>query len=279
MDRPGSGRPHRPGAGRGGPVPSAVPRHPPPHGHEAVGDAPAGPLRLRRGAGVRGGAARALRRARLGRAGLDLARGGGRGPLPPPAPSARGGRPCLDRQLGRRRAVGGAGGVPAAPCAGAGAEGPRPRRALSRRRAGGPARGRRPLRRLDSQPPRARGFRPQPRDGPRPAPPLCGGAARHPHHPGLRGAGLRRPAGLRALERRGGPVPAGPRLPGRAGRRRRGPRAARRAERRRSRPLPRPRRLDTILSRHTCGHRADELLAILATLGAPGEAHKEQTAP
>ena len=44
--------------------------------------------------------------------------------------------------------------------------------------------------------------------------------------PGVRGARLRHPAGLVALERRRGPVPAGRRLPGRERRRRDGPGAA-----------------------------------------------------
>ena len=52
-----------------------------------------------------------------------------------------------------------------------------------------------------------RGLRPPPRHGARAAPALCRGAARHPDHPRLRGAGLRHPAGLGAVARRGGPVP------------------------------------------------------------------------
>ena len=58
----------------------------------------------------------------------------------------------------------------------------------------------------------AGGVRPPPRHGTRPAPPLCADAARHPDHPRLRGAGLRHPAGQRAVAGRGGAVPGG-RLP------------------------------------------------------------------
>ena len=50
---------------------------------------------------------------------------------------------------------------------------------------------------------------PPPGDRPRAAPALRRGAARHPDHPRVRGAGLRHPAGLRALARREGLFPPG----------------------------------------------------------------------
>ncbi len=57
--------------------------------------------------------------------------------------------------------------------------------------------------------------------------PVCGGAARHSDDPRVRGAGLRHSAGLRAVERRGGAVPARRGFPG--GGERRGDDAAARA--------------------------------------------------
>jgi spore maturation protein CgeB len=45
--------------------------------------------------------------------------------------------------------------------------------------------------------------------GPCASPAVCGGSARHPDDPGVRGAGLRHPAGLRTVAGRGEPVPAG----------------------------------------------------------------------
>ena len=106
------------------------------------------------------------------------------------------------------------------PVARARAAGARPRRALSRRRA---ARARRRRHRA------TRGWLPNYRvpavfarhrgDGARAAPALRRGAARHPDDPRVRGAGLRHPAGLRAVGRRRGAVHARRGLPRRARRR------------------------------------------------------------
>jgi spore maturation protein CgeB len=67
------------------------------------------------------------------------------------------------------------------------------------------------------------GLRPPPGHRARAAPLLCRAPARHPDHPGVRGPGLRHPAGQRPLARHRGPVPAGHGLSGRAGRGRHDP--------------------------------------------------------
>ena len=68
--------------------------------------------------------------------------------------------------------------------------------ATPRRRCAPLARAWRALSRLAAECPGARGLRPPSRDGACAAALLRGAAARHPHHPRLRGAGLRHPAGL-----------------------------------------------------------------------------------
>jgi spore maturation protein CgeB len=70
----------------------------------------------------------------------------------------------------------------------------------------------------------------------RAAAPLRRGAAGHPDHPAVRGAGVRHPAGVRPLGRRRAPVHPRQRLPGRRRRRADGVAPARRA----ARPGPRP---------------------------------------
>ncbi len=219
-------------------LPPALPRHPPPGRDGAGGDGALRPVAVRRGAGLRRGrSGRPVPRPRLDRPGVDLARGRRHPRLRPARGRRAHRRPGLDRQLGRRRAHRRAARVPARPgprprAAGAGA-----RRALpdgGDRGAGG---GRHPLRRLDRQPPRARGVRRPRRHRPRAAPAVRRGAARHPHDPAVRGAGLRHPAGRarRGRTSRGCSRPGTDFLVARDGREMRSPPARRPARRRRSR--------------------------------------------
>jgi hypothetical protein len=125
-------------------------------------------------------------------------------------------------------------------------------------------RARRALPRLARQRQRARGFARHWRRC------MCRGAsmraaARHSDHPRVRGAGLRHSAGLRALERQREAVHPGTDYL--VAQRRRGddrapPRAARRS--RSCAGRLRINGLASIRSRHSCAHRAQELLAILA---------------
>ena len=110
----------------------------------------------------------------------------------------------------------------------------------------------------------ARDLRPPSRDRARAAPLLRRRAAGHPDHPGVRGAGLRHPARLRAVARCGGSVPARRRISW-----------SRQTRREMERHLAALRDdpalraalvasgLETIRARHTCAHRVDELLAIV----------------
>ena len=113
---------------------------------------------------------------------------------------------------------------------------------------------------------RAGGVRAPPRDRARAAPLLRRDAARHSDHPRVRGAGLRHPAGLARPGTTRGPVPAGPGLPDGPRRRARWPRHLARCQRRSRICAQRWSRsgLETIRARHTCAHRVDELLAIVA---------------
>ncbi len=183
---------------------------------------------------------------------------------------AEGGGPRLGRQLGRRRAHGRAPRVPARAGARPEAQGPGPRRPLPRGRAAGPRRGGDRVRRLARQPRGAARLRPLPGDRPRPAPAVRRGAPRHPDHPPLRGPRLRHPAGLRALERRRGALhaPASDFLVARdGGGDAAAPARPARTIRRCAAELARSGR-ETVLARHTCAHRVDELLAIGRELGA-----------
>jgi hypothetical protein len=187
-------------------------------------------------------------------------------------------RPGLDRQLGRRGAHRRTARVPARPGQGPRAEGAHPRRALSGACAGS-------LREAgiaygnwlpNHEAPAV--FARYARHGARAAPALRAGAAGHPDHPRVRGAGLRHPAGVRALGRLRGPVRARRRLPGRARRRRDARAPARRAERRRLARSLADHGRRTILARHTCAHRVDELLAIYAELAPPQNTERKVTA-
>ena len=118
---------------------------------------------------------------------------------------------------------------------------------------------------------RAGGLRAPSRDRARAAPLLCRHAAGHSDDPRLRGAGLRHSAGLArpGATRKACSVPA-TRLSSSPATRPRWSAISRAlandADLRRSLVAS---GLDAIRSRHTCAHRVDELLAILATLGAP----------
>ena len=154
--------------------------------------------------------------------------------------------------------------VPARAGASARADGARPRRALSRR--GARARSRAAGIDYGGWLPnyrRAGGVRALPGHRARAAPAVRRGAAGHPDDPRLRGAGLRHPAGLarRGTTSRGCSRP-GDDLPRRARRRRDDARtcAALLARSRRSRARWRAHGRATILARHTCAHRVDELL-------------------
>ena len=128
---------------------------------------------------------------------------------------------------------------------------------------------RRALSRLAAECRRAGRVRAPSRDRPRAAPLLRRAAARHPDHPGVRGAGLRHPAGLGAVERQRGPVHAGPGFPDGARRRRDDSAISRRcAHDPDLRAALAAHGLATIRARHTCAHRVDELLAVLDD--APG---------
>src|SRR3954470_22832746 len=219
--------------------PAAVPRHAPPLRDQAQRDDPLRPTPLRRRAGLRRGHSPDLREPGLGGARLDLARGGGR----PPVPAAARPRACrgarLDRELGRRRADERARGVPPRAGADAWPDRIRVRRSLP---AGG-ARGHRgswsPVPRLGGESPRSRDVRPARRHGARPAPPVRRGAARHPDDPPVRGPRLRHPADLLAVGRRGRAVHARRGLPDRPRRRRDGDAAAACVGRPRARTRPR----------------------------------------
>ena len=102
--------------------------------------------------------------------------------------------------------------------------------------------------------------------------PYVRSAAGHPDDPRLRGAGLRHPAGLRAVGRRRGPVHAGQGFPGRPD----GTEMRRHLHALLNDPELRQELarhgLETIRARHTCRHRVDELLQICAGLGCGGSA-------
>ncbi len=194
--------------------------------------------------------------------------------LPPASRDRAGARPDLGRQLGRRRTLGGADGVPRPRrCAELGltatVHGVRyPDDALAAL-ADGRHRlcaARSPTRRCREAFARHRVTVHVPRAT------LRRGAARHPDHPPVRGAGLRHPAGLRALGRCRGTVPPRHRLPDRARRERDEAPPDRRAVGSGAGAANSPRTGSRpIAARHTCRHRAQELLAIL-------ERHRRRTA-
>ena len=249
MDRPGHRRETGGVAPIGCTLAAAVPRHPPPRRQRPRRDARVRPVRLRRGAGVRRDAGGGVSRLGLGRARVRVARGRRHRPVPPARHAGAAGGCGVDRQLGGWRAHGGTGGVPARPAVPGRGAARHPWRALPARgaRVAGPLR--RPLPWLAAQPRRSRRLRPPRVHGARAAAVLRDPFARHPHHPRVRGAGLRHPADLGAVGRRGGPVHAGRGLPGGEGRRGGGARGR-----------------ATILARHSCAHRAEELLGIVHAL-------------
>ncbi len=197
--------------------------------------------------------------------------------LPADRRRAARGRPGLDRQLGRRRARGRARRIPARAGASAGAARDRARRPLSRAGAGAARRSRHPLRRLAAEPRGAARLRASSRHRARAAPPLCRSVARDSDDPRLRGARVRHPAGLGAVARRRGPVHRPDATSwSRATARRCKAICARCCTTTRSRRSSRAHGRATILARHTCAHRVDELLAIHAELAAHGRGTGEQ---
>ena len=190
-------------------------RHPPPRGQRCRGIRVVRPVRLRRRARLRRSLAEVYRRRGWGNRVFVFHEAADVSTFSPPADEGAEvqARPRLDWQLGRRGAQRGAAHLPAAPCPRCGDFARRLRRALSGR---GTASARNPWRalpRLGGEHRRAERFRPASGDGARAAPPVYPGAARHPDDPRVRGAGLRHPARLGALARRGRPVPPRPRLP------------------------------------------------------------------
>jgi hypothetical protein len=192
--------------GRGRPLP----RHAPPPWSDPAAIAALRPGGVRRGARLRRRAARPLPGALRRPPRLDLPRGGRRGALPPAGAAAHAGR-GVDRQLGRRRAdatsCGATGWTRRARCPSCAgwrtASATRRRRSWSCTTAGVEFRGWAPSLAVP------RGVRRQPRHPARPAARVRGGAPGHSHHPRLRGAGLRHPARLAPLARRGGALPPG----------------------------------------------------------------------
>ena len=186
-------------------------------------------------------------------------------PVRAPPRRARRARPRVDRQLGRRASAARSSRSSCSARCASSALAPRVlRRPLSRGGARRPSRARASrYRRLAPEPPRRRRLRA------RAASPCTsrGGRTRSALPGSRRSAPSRRsPAASRSCsapwERRGGALRARARLPGRARRRRddAAPRWALRTDRRR--PLPWPRgACATVLARHTCAHRVDELLA------------------
>ena len=208
------------------------------------------------------------------RARLDLARGGRHARLPAAAGEPREGDLVWIGNWGDDERDGRAARVPARAGRRRSACARRPRRALSAARAG--------ARCADAGiayggwlpnyevPRRLRAPR---RDGARAAAAVRRGAARASRRSALRGAGLRHPAGVRALGRREGLFAPGATSSSRATAPRCASTCARARATRRLRARSPSTAASTILARHTCAHRVDELLAI-AELGLARHARR-----
>ena len=144
VERAGAGARDRAPARAAGRLRAAVPRHPPPRGHRAPQTLHPENLAGYDGVLAFGSVLRELYLVpRLGAARVHLARGRRHAGVPAAARDPEGGRPRLDRQLGRRGAQRRAPRVPARAGAPAAAARARPRRALPRRGAARAARRRR----------------------------------------------------------------------------------------------------------------------------------------